>query len=711
MTQESAPRLGAAAVDWLTTAAPYSAHIEGPDAAGRVTLENGLVRRALDLTRGAVTVALDDLRDGASLLRTSTPSLPQAAAEPVARLTIDGVVVDVGLDGLTLVRTERGAPRERFPWRRTRHASPLVHWPPHGARLTCEYRVPAERHDLPAGLRVLVHLELYDDAPLCGKFVEVYNDGDTPFTVDHIVSERLACVESESWVETRAGVPLPTPRRVAGLSEYALGGMEPANALRFGVRWLTDEAYTTQVNYLRRTLCLLEIAPEDALYRTLASGESCAAPGAFVVVYDSEDATRRALTDARVHEVLAPWVTENPLMMHVRHSDDDAVRLAIDQAAAVGFEVVILTFGSGFQMEDTSPAALARWRGLADHAHARGVQLGGYTLLSSRRIQPESDMCADPETGRTDVQTHGCCPALASQWGLDYLARVRTFLDATGFDLIEQDGPYPGDRDATARPPLQRGAEDSRYVQWGLAADLYRWCRGRGVYINQPDWYFLVGANKTGMGYRETNWSLPRAQQVLHARQNIFDGTRHKRPSMGWMFVPLTEYHGGGAEATVEPLDEHRAHYGAMLAANLGAGVQACYRGPRLFDSEATRDLVAGWVAWYREHRDVLEAPIVHSASRRADGREVDWLLHADPRLAEERAMVCVYRPVAEDDGEVLRRRLVVDLTYAGLGDAESVTAAFEGGAVVQLTPDRRGRVELEVAIEVGRPMTWVTFR
>ena len=32
---------------------------------------------------------------------------------------------------------------------------------------------------------------------------------------------------------------------------------------------------------------------------------------------------------------------------------------------------------------------------------------------------------------------------------------------------------------------------------------------------------------------------------------------------MGWMMVPLTEYHGGGAAATIEPLHEHLAHYEA----------------------------------------------------------------------------------------------------------------------------------------------------
>jgi hypothetical protein len=280
---------------------------------------------------------------------------------------------------------------------------------------------------VPSGLRVRVHHELYDGVPLFGKLVEIVNSGQAAFTVDHVVTERLAVVESESWVETRAGVPVPTPARIEALSEYALGGMEPANAQRFGVRWLLDPDHPTPVNYLRSTPCLLEIAPEDRLYRAVAPGASFIAPAGFVVVHDSQDMTRCALTMARVHEVLAPWVTENPLMMHVRHSDDESVRTALQQAADVGFEMVILTFGSGFDMEDTSPENLARWKAHADHAHTLGVQLGGYSLLSSRRVQPEGDMCVDPETGRTDVQTHGCCPALASEWGLRYFATLRRF--------------------------------------------------------------------------------------------------------------------------------------------------------------------------------------------------------------------------------------------------------------------------------------------
>lgn len=705
--------LGGLGVDWLTTAGPFPAEVTGDaiPGVGALELSNGLVRRSLDLARGGATVALDDLRDDRSHLRAPDEVLGQAALQPVARVTVDGVVLEVGLAGLTLVEVERGAPLERFSWRRTRHASPFAVWPPRGARVTLVFAPDPARRELPSGLRVRVHHELYDGAPLFGKFVEVQNVGAEPFSIDHVVTELLACVESESWVETRAGVAVPSPARIEALSEYALGGMEPGNAQRFGVRWLPDASYSTQVNYLRATPCLLEVAPDGLMHHTVAPGATFRAPAAFVVLHDSEDASRRSLTMARVHEVLAPWVTENPLMMHVRQSDDAAVRLAVDQAAVVGFEVVILTFGSGFNMEDSRPENLARWRGLADYAHARGVQLGGYTLLSSRRVEPPGDMCVDPETGRTDVQTHGCCPSLTSEWGQRYFATIRRFLAETGFDLIEQDGPYPGDLDATARPPLQRGAEDSRFAQWSQAAALYRWCRETGVYVNQPDWYFLVGGNKTGMGYRETNWSLPRALQVLHARQNIFDGTRHKRPSMGWMFVPLSEYHGGGAAATVEPLDEHLTHYAAMLAANFGAGVQACHRGPRLYDTDRTRALVARWVAWFKDYRDVLEAPIVHAASRRADGREVDWLLHADPRLTGHKGMLVVHRPNVEDDAAPLARTLAIDLTYTGLGESSEVHADLADGSTRTLAPDRRGRVQVDVTIPAGEPMTWVAFR
>lgn len=675
-----------AQADWLKETTPkYPARVVESDRAW--VLDNGLVRRELSKALLGTTASLADRRTQAEHLR---------ALRPVARVVVDGVEAVAGgpapelfdadqaflpdesswkVDpaSLHLVETRIEVPNERFAWKRVRHASPLVNWPSKGVSLVFVYAPTKAHADLPQGLRVVVYHELYDHVPVLAKRVEVLNVGDTAFVVDRVVTEELAIAPDTSWVEARDGVPLPAPEGIHAESEYGMGGMSPLNGNRFGVRWMTDERFATQVNYLRRTPCLLEIAPEEQMRVALAPGEELGAPMGFLALFDSSDQTRRSLTLARFYETVAPWTTENPLMMHVRHADDATVTNAIEQASAVGFEMLILTFGSGFDIEDRSPENLARWKRFRELAHESGVELGGYTLLSSRRIEPSGDMCVNPMTGALEGMTHGVCPSSTSAWGRRYFETLQAFLDETGFDLIEHDGPYPGDRDATARPPFQEGAHDSRFKQWTMSADLYRWCRANGVYVNAPDWYFLVGTSKTGMGYRETNWSLPRANQALHARLNIFDGTRFKRPSMGWMFVPLTEYHGGGARATVEPLSEHLDHYATMLASNLGAGVQACYRGPRLYDADETREAVTRWVRWYKRHRDVLEAPIIHAESRRPDGRSPDWVLHADPRLDGHKAMLVVYRP-NEDLSRDCPFELEVDLSWAG----KSTLAAFD---------------------------------
>jgi hypothetical protein len=53
--------------------------------------------------------------------------------------------------------------------------------------------------------------------------------------------------------------------------------------------------------------------------------------------------------------------------------------------------------------------------------------------------------------------------------------------------------------------------------------------------------------------------------------------------------VPLTKYQGGGEEAVLEPLQDHLEDYEQLMMQYYGAGVQACYRGPRLYDTEKTK--------------------------------------------------------------------------------------------------------------------------
>ena len=401
------------------------------------------------------------------------------------------------------------------------------------------------------------------------------NQSQRAIRLERFTSEILAAVEYESFVETPHQWTYPN---LHVETDYAMHGMNAVSA-NGAVRWVPDPLYKSQVNYKRKTPNLLQCTPPRGPDVAIAPGAVFESFRTFELVHDSTDRERRGLALRRMYRTIAPWATENPILMHVRRAEPDAVRLAIDQAAEVGFEMVIMTFGSGFNFENVDPKYLEQIRELVDYAHSKGVELGGYSLLASRRISDEHDVI-HPETGKTGGAIFGNSPCLHSTWGRQYFEKLETFMKETGVDILEHDGSYPGDFCASTKHPGHRGLDDSQWLQWKRITDFYKFCRARGVYLNVPDWYFLSGSNKTGMGYREVNWSLPRERQIIHARQNIFDGTWTKTPSMGWMFVPLVQYHGGGKAATLEPLSENLDAYEAHLAYNFGFGVQACYRGP-----------------------------------------------------------------------------------------------------------------------------------
>ena len=400
--------------------------------------------------------------------------------------------------------------------------------------------------------------------------------------LNSFISEILAAVEYESVVDSREHWDNPN---IIVESDFGYGGMDPVTARRT-VYWVSDPQYLTQVNYERKSPvqleCRLPLGPDVAI----APGESFESFRSFELIPDSTERERRGLAIRRLYRVLAPWACENPIMLHIRNADPPAVKLALDQCAGVGAEMAILSFGSGFDMENEDPAYIAQIKELVDYAHARGVQLGGYSLLASRKIS-ESDDVINPATGKPGQAIFGDSPCLGSRWGQEYFRKLRQFIEKTGMDLLEHDGSYPGDRCASTSHPGHKGLNDSLWTQYRTIAEFYHWCRARGVYLNVPDWYLLSGSNKTAMGYREDNWSLPRDRQIVLGRQNIYDGTWYKAPTMGWMFVPLVQYHGGGAEATLEPLADHLDAYAAHLAQNFGSGVQACYRGPRWYDTDA----------------------------------------------------------------------------------------------------------------------------
>lgn len=541
---------------------------------------------------------------------------------------------------------------------------------------------------------VNVHYELYDNMPVFCKWITVDNHSGKDITVNSFKSEILAATEPESAVDMRHQWLYPN---ITLDTDYNFGGMSEEYIYSSSVEWKEDPLYKTQVNFDRTTPCLLEVSPKIGPEQVVANRTRFSSFRVWELLNDSWDRERKSLAYRRMMRTIAPWVTENPILMHVRSSDNASVKKAIDQCAEVGFEMVIMTFWSGFEAEDDSPANLARMTELASYARSKGIAIGGYSLLASRSIDKQNDVLLPEGTHAR----FGNSPCVESPWGQDYFRKLYQLYGTTGLNVFEHDGSYPGDLCYSTAHPGHKNVKDSQWNQFKRVTDFYKWCRARGIYLNVPDLYFLNGSNKVGMGYREANWSLPREQQEIVERQNIFDGTWSKTPSMGWMFVPLVEYQGGGEAATIEPLKDHLEHYGQRMANLFGAGVQACYRGPQLYDSPQTKEMVKHWVNFYKKHREVLDSDIIHL--RRPDGRDYDAILHVNP-TGTEKGLLMVYNPL----NEPIQRELRVNLYYTGVQDFARI--AEQDGKARKMKVAPNGEVVLQVEIP-AKSQTWFIIK
>ena len=650
--------------DWLIHPVTTTSAVTISTDQKNITIHNGLVSRRFRIQPNAACIDFRNLMNGQQLLR---------AVRAEAEININGKSYSIG--GL-YGQNERGYLLDhwvdqlkadsndfQFSSYQVKELQSTIHWKytgwmlnrknPTGKELIMTFGSPTF-----TGLVVNVHYEIYDGIPLIVKFVTIENKGSQLYHINKVKNEILDLVEEESAV---VGKPsqMKTQQGIYIESNYAFN-----NAMRYQIsdqttHWEISKSYTSQVNYNYETPCVLEVYPDKAPGIDLLSGETYYSVRTYELLMDSYDRERRGLSVRKMYQKVLPWVTANPIFMHLVSKHDEEVIRAIDQCDSTGYEAMILSFGSHLNMEDQSEENLNRWKRLADYAHKKGIKIGGYSLFSSRRISEEDDVIS-PVTGKTGGAFFGNAPCFGSKWGIAYAGKIKRFFEVTGFDIWENDGPYPGDVCASTTHPGHKGLDDSQWRQMEMQKGLYKWLNERGVYINAPDWYFMDGTHKIAVGYREVNFSLPRENQKILNRQNIFDGTWEKAPSMGWGFVPLVRYQGGGPEAVLEPLSEHLKDYEQLMMQYYGAGVQACYRGPRLYDTEQTRQAVINVIKWYKKYRSILNADIIHL--RRADGRDWDGWLHADPNYAEKGLMM-LFNPT---DKEMVRE-IEIPVYYTGL--------------------------------------------
>lgn len=540
-------------------------------------------------------------------------------------------------------------------------------------------------------LTISVNYELYDNVPVMSKWVSVHNGSEAAIKVDNIVSEYIGVTDHDPYGGYRGREDLKVKPNIHFETDYAFSAGRVAVANGQTVHWQADQDYVTQISWIQDIPNTMKIYPDQGYHQQLEAGKYFESIRTFMLPYDSYDKERNGLALRKMYRTIAPWVTENPMMFHLTRSGWDEFTTGVDQCAELGYEMLNFSFGSGFNPEDESEENYRQMKKYAAYADSKGIKIGTYSLLASRSISDRDDVI-NPKTGkRGGFATFGNSPCLGSEWGQDYFRKMYKMYSKTGFMTFTHDGNYPGDICASEDHPGHIGLGDSQYSQWKIISDFYKWCKAQGIYLRVPDYYFLSGSNQNGVGYRENNWSLPRRHQLVHTRQNIFDGTWESIPSMRWSFIPLAQYHGGGAAATIEPLHEHLDHYEMMLVSNIGLGIQSALRGPRLYDTQETKTMVKRVVDWYKKYRDILESDIIHL--RRSDGRDIDYMMHVNPEL-KEKGFLLVFNPT----DKTIKKKITAPLYYTGLSANANIREQEGKPEKVKLNREYEVDIEVEVA-------------
>ncbi len=687
--------------DWLIDPSRFKAGVWAGEDGKSIVISNGLVARVFRLTPNLATVDIINQMTSESMLR---------AVSSEGELGINGKRWHLGgLDG----QSERGYYKEEWLEQMTAKADsfivedfeveeniPTLKWArrrwalnkllPTGKVLVFTLRGVGEVKDL----KVKLYYDIYDHIPLIRKRMEIFNNGEA-VNLDSFKLEYLAFAEPESPVEESDANKFLLPN-IHIESDYHAGPGFTERETDCVEHWVADEEYTSQTSYRLRTPCILDVSMEVGPDVEITRDEPFSSYMVYEMPMDSYDRERMGLFKRRMQLTVAPWTSENPIFMHLTSADPAVVRRAIDQCEECGYEMVIISFGAKLNAEDISEENIARFKELVDYANSKGVELGCYSLLASRWIGDDVDVI-NPKTGKRGGMTFGSSPCLCSDWGYEYFDKIKTFIERTGMTCLEHDGSYPGDVCASTTHTHHKGLNDSQWRQFHKITKLYNWMCENGIYINVPDYYFLNGSTKVGIGYREVNWSLPRERQLIHTRQINYRCTWERMPSSLWSFVPLVQYHGGGAAATLEPLCEHLYEYKTLMFQNYGAGVQACYRGPRLYDTEQTKQVVIEVISWYKKYREILNSDIIHL--RQPDARDWDGIMHVNPSL-KEKALAMFYNPT---DKEMVRT-INLPLYYTGLGKVARIRE--QEGRVRSYKLNRDYSVTLQVTIPANG-YTW----
>lgn len=616
---------------WILNSDAYKAKIEMDDE--KVVFSNALVSRTVK-KQGCHTASYKNLQKNVEMI---------SQARPDFCVSVNGKkYFSDQFDFLEAVETDC---LERIPFQKTTTMTAVGTYPPPGRAAVLTYK---SKEGQPA-LLVSVRYELYDGMPVIMKLVTVKNQGEEEITVDNISADVLEIKENRDSLFVDSDFDSTTDFIGLDFSKYAK-------------------------NYARYHFDVLEVAPLYCMNAKIAPAKTLCSITAFELLFGADYYEQRLIEVKEMYRKIAPWCTDNVLFFHLISNSSSAIRKAVDQCEKVGLEMIIQSFGSGVRMESGNERYLNRIKEAYDYGHTKGLRMGAYTLAYVKNYRPVRGAEALNHDG-----SH-ICRCLACEWAEGYMKKVLRFIDKTGADAVEIDGPYGMMLCSGGETHQHKDFTDSQYKQWKASvSDWYHELKTRGVYINAPDWHFLNGTNRSGVGYEEIAFSEKRAEQLLTSRIYYYKGTFSKNPSQGWGFLPLNVYHGGGKDAQFFPTAENSLEFEWAMAQLTAAGVWPTIRGKKVYDSETGKQIMTKWVGIFKKYRRILNGITVHFLPPRIDTDNptkttcIDAIMNQLP-YGDERGFVMFF-----NQSETTRtQEITLPVYYTGLTGLEMPPAPFD---------------------------------
>jgi hypothetical protein len=591
-----------------------------------------------------------------------------------------------GLDDFAYVSHETAQPKAAWAWTPGQRHSSMAAWPPLGLQLRVLFAPPKGRCGCYCDVRVTVVYEMHDGLPTMSKWVEVSNGGGEQLLVESLVTEELHVAE-----DAKARLHVETdymPRKTSW--QYADGGpaSDPGVGQYAGYRmnyptWWTDPDYEDDVHDQSlhadraRNALLLQLQYPLGPWQLLPPlGEPYKFMTMYLTICDTTETERKWLTRRRVVRTLFPQVTESLLYFYSTNATSAGVRRVAAQAAAVGFEAMLLSFGSGFDPSSTNQTYIARVAADTAYAKSLGIEMGGYTLMQNPKNLTGEDTCHSPDARAGPVATH--IADFSTAFHRRYRDNIVDFLRRTGMSMLETDGPYEGATCAVTGASGFLHANNSQLTQYTANVAFYRQLkRELNTFLTVPDPYWNSGGtNREPAGYTDAwNRQIPQTERgtleyLQTARMYLYDSTLFKPTTEGWLGFEMSR--------TPPPLDQHLSTLEEALASLLGQGNVPTYRGPEMYDDDSpqAKRLWTLWVAHYKSYRSILSSDVIHIS--RPTGRGIEAALHVNASVGaagEPIAFLNLFNPTAAPRVATLR----LPLYYAAALPASRLDVRWGG--------------------------------